>query len=200
MSFACLPLVAAWSYNLGLGPTDYLRLKPEDQAHHCDQMNILRPQIRKTKIRNAFHFPIGRKRATWVSMAGCDCSWESTENCQRAQRYAGFVVWHLALCVSTSGSIDRLTILHAAAVVRQNFRKALFLEQGTIGDDKDFSGKVCVKWKDSEFERQVRSESLNPLSSRRCKQPSATVARRRGSSPRATEKSTNTPRKCWFFA
>ena len=23
MSFACLPLVAAWSYNLGLGPTDY---------------------------------------------------------------------------------------------------------------------------------------------------------------------------------
>ena len=24
MSFACLPLVAAWSYNLGLGPTDYV--------------------------------------------------------------------------------------------------------------------------------------------------------------------------------
>ena len=22
-----------------------------------------------------------------------------------------------------------------------------------IGDDKDFSGKVCVKWKDTEFER-----------------------------------------------
>ena len=36
-----------------------------------------------------------------------------------------------------------------------------------------------MKWKDTEFERQVRSESLNPLSSRRCKQPSATVARRR---------------------
>ena len=37
--------------------------------------------------------------------------------------------------------------------------KALFftlkkaLEQGMIGDDKDFSGKVCVKWKDTEFER-----------------------------------------------
>ena len=44
---------------------------------------------------------------------------------------------------------------------------------------RTFSGKVCVKWKDSEFERQVRSESLNPLSSRRCKQPSTTVARRR---------------------
>ena len=27
MSFACLPLVAAWSYNLGLGPTDYIRLR-----------------------------------------------------------------------------------------------------------------------------------------------------------------------------
>ena len=33
-----------------------------------------------------------------------------------------------------------------------------------------------MKWKDTEFERQVRSESLNPLSSRRCKQPSATAA------------------------
>ena len=31
-----------------------------------------------------------------------------------------------------------------------------------IGDDKDFSGKVCVKWKDTELERQVRSESLIP--------------------------------------
>ena len=46
--------------------------------------------------------------------------------------------------------------------------KALFLtlkkalEQGMIGDDKDFSGKVCVKWKDTEFERQVRSASLIP--------------------------------------
>ena len=29
-----------------------------------------------------------------------------------------------------------------------------------IGDDKDFSGKVCVKWKDTEFERKVQSESL----------------------------------------
>ena len=30
--------------------------------------------------------------------------------------------------------------------------------------NKDFSGKVCVKWKDTEFERQVglRSESLIP--------------------------------------
>ena len=46
--------------------------------------------------------------------------------------------------------------------------KALFftlkkaLEQGMIGNDKDFSGKVCVKWKGTEFEQQVevRSESL----------------------------------------
>ena len=46
--------------------------------------------------------------------------------------------------------------------------KALFLtlkkaiEQGMIAEDKHFSGKVCVKWKDTEFERQVRSESLIP--------------------------------------
>ena len=32
-----------------------------------------------------------------------------------------------------------------------------------IGDDKDFSGKVCVKWKNTEFERQIlRSESVIP--------------------------------------
>ena len=34
------------------------------------------------------------------------------------------------------------------------------LEQGMIGDNKDFSGKVA--WKDNKFERQVRSESLIP--------------------------------------
>ena len=81
-----------------LGAVATLRLKPEDQAHHCDQMNILRDQIRKTKIRNGFRFQLGRKRATWVSPVACACSWESTENCPRAQRSAGFVVWHLAIC------------------------------------------------------------------------------------------------------
>ena len=52
--------------------------------------------------------------------------------------------------------------------MQSDVRKALFLTlnkalaQGMIGDDKDFLGKVCVKWKDTEFERQVRSESLIP--------------------------------------
>ena len=52
--------------------------------------------------------------------------------------------------------------------MQSDIGKALFLtlkkalEQGMIGDDNDFSGKVCVKWKDTEFERQVRSESLIP--------------------------------------
>ena len=52
--------------------------------------------------------------------------------------------------------------------MQSDIGKALFLtlkkvlEQGMIGDDKDFSGKVCLKWKDTEFERQVRSESLIP--------------------------------------
>ena len=50
--------------------------------------------------------------------------------------------------------------------MQSDIGKALFLilkkalEQGMIGDHKDFSGKVCVKWKDTEFERQVRSESF----------------------------------------
>ena len=65
--------------------------------------------------------------------------------------------------VTTSGSIDRSTI-H----MQSDMGKALFLtlkkalEQSMIGDEKDFSGKICVKWKDTEFERQVRSESLIP--------------------------------------
>ena len=47
--------------------------------------------------------------------------------------------------------------------MQSDIGKALFLtlkkalEQGMIGDNKDFSRKVCVKWKDTEFERQVSS-------------------------------------------
>ena len=37
-----------------LGAVATLRIKPEDQAHHCDHMNILRDQILKTKIGNGF--------------------------------------------------------------------------------------------------------------------------------------------------
>ena len=47
-----------------LGAVATVRLKPEDQAHHCDQMTILRDQILKTKIRNGIRFQLGRKRAT----------------------------------------------------------------------------------------------------------------------------------------
>ena len=59
-------------------------------------------------------------------------------------------------------SIDRRSYMQS------DVGKALFLtlskalEQGMIGEDTHFSGKVCVKWKDTEFERQVRSESLIP--------------------------------------
>ena len=61
--------------------------------------------------------------------------------------------------VSTSGSIDRWTIRRVQGSRTSGIGKALFLtlkkalEQGMIGGDKDFSGKVCVKWKDTEFER-----------------------------------------------
>ena len=47
-----------------VGAVATLRLKPEDQAHLCDHMNILRDQILKTKIRIGFRFQLGRKRMT----------------------------------------------------------------------------------------------------------------------------------------
>ena len=68
---------------------------------------------------------------------------------------------HLRLALSDP-SIGRRSYMQS------DIGKALFLslkkalEQGMIGDDKDISGKVCLKWKDTEFERQVRSESLIP--------------------------------------
>ena len=46
--------------------------------------------------------------------------------------------------------------------------KALFLtsnkavEHGLIGDDKDFFRKVCVKWKDTEIERQSNTSDRTP--------------------------------------
>ena len=73
-------------------------------------------------------------------------------------------MWHLGPLrfAPPDPSIDR------RSYKQSDIGKALFLtlkkalEQGMIGDNKDFSGKVCVKWKDTEFERQVRSESLIP--------------------------------------
>ena len=64
--------------------------------------------------------------------------------------------------VSSSGSIDRSMQSDVGRAMFLTLKKAL--EQGMIGDDKDFSGKACVKWNDTEFERQVRSESLIPRS------------------------------------
>ena len=70
---------------------------------------------------------------------------------------------HLRLALPDS-SIGRRSYMQS------DIGKALFLtlkkalEQGMIGNDKDFSRKVCVKWKDTEFEQQVevRSKSLIP--------------------------------------
>ena len=106
--------------------------------------------------------------------------------------------------VSTFGSIDRSTILQ---YMQSDIGKALFLtlkkalEQGMIGDDKDFSGKACLKWKDTEFERQVdlRSESSIPrgdaIHAQATVTASATVTQRRehSSSNREVVKH---PRKC----
>ena len=47
-----------------------------------------------------------------------------------------------------------------------------------IGDDKDFSGKVCVKWKDTEFERQVRSSSESLITRGEAIHAQATVSNR----------------------
>ena len=64
-----------------------------------------------------------------------------------------------------------------------------------IGDDKDFSGKVCLKWKDTEFERQVlvRSESLIPRGDVIHAQATVTQRRELSSSNREVDKH---PRKC----
>ena len=97
-----------------------------------------------------------------MSLAACHaaCSWESTENhenCRRSRsdlQASSCGTWPFA--VSTSGSIDPSTILRTT-YKQSDVGKALFLtlkkalEQDMIGDDKDFSGKVCVKWKDTEF-------------------------------------------------
>ena len=45
---------------------------------------------------------------------------------------SSYVVWIWAFAVSTSGSIDRRSFMQS------DVRKTLFLEQGMIGDDKDF--------------------------------------------------------------
>ena len=70
--------------------------------------------------------------------------------------------------------------------------------ESPIGDDKDFSGKVCVKWKDTEFERQVdlRSESLIPRGDAIHAQ--ATVSNRNAAEGALLEqpRSRQTPRKC----
>ena len=75
--------------------------------------------------------------------------------------------------------------------MQSNVRKGSLklLSREWLETTRTFSGKICIKWKDTEFERQVRSESLTPrgdASNRRQQY------RGGGSSPRATEKSTNT--------
>ena len=86
--------------------------------------------------------------------------------------------------------------------MQSDIGKALFLtlkkalEQGMIGNDTDFSGKVCVKWKDTQFERQVevRSESLIPRGEQaHSQQPGVTRRRELSSSNREVDKH---PRKC----
>ena len=93
-----------------------------------------------------------------------------------------------------------IKLVQQRSYMQSDYGKGLFLtlkealEQGMIGDDNDFSGKVCVKRKDTEFERQVRSESLIPPGDAIHAQVNRQQPYRGGgSSPRATEKSTNTP-------
>ena len=72
---------------------------------------------------------------------------------------------HLRLALPDP-SIGRPSYMQSDIVKARFLTLKKALEQGMIGSrkDKDFSGKVCVKWKDTEFERQVevRSENLTP--------------------------------------
>ena len=96
-----------------------------------------------------------------------------------------------SVLVSTSGSIDRLTILHTV-----ERREALFLtlnkalEHGIIGDDKDFfrEGLREVSGRTLSFSDRYRTKRKFDYA-RRCKQPQ----RSGGSSLQAPEKSKNTP-------
>ena len=69
-------------------------------------------------------------------------------------------------CVTMTVAIE----FHSRALIRAHVRSRRHFaklplqnsREGMIGDGKDFSGTVCLKWKDTEFERQVRSGSLIP--------------------------------------
>ena len=142
-----------------------------------------------------FHFiylyRIVEKNIVLIKLRSCWVGW-----CYALENDNNYVQGKFA--VSTSGSIDRSTILLLLVVHAIGHREGSVsyveesscLEQGMIGDDKDLSGKVCVKWKDNEFERQVGSESLIPRGGAIHAQ--ATVTRRRELSS-TTEKSTDTP-------
>ena len=89
-----------------LGAVATLRLKPEDQAHHRDQMNILRDQIRKTKIRNGFISNSDereRRESRWLVVTA-DGSRPKTVDVRSDLQASSCGTWPLA--VSTSGSID----------------------------------------------------------------------------------------------
>ena len=160
-------------------------------------MNILRDQLLKTKIRNGFHFQLGRKRATWVSLTSCACSWESTENCRRAQRSAGF--GQLALGgqhFRIHRLIDDPTCSRTGEALFLTLNKAL--EHGMIGDDKDF-------FKEGLRDRSGRTLSLSEsyeskVGFRAAMQ--ATVGNRTAAEGALLKhtRSRQHPRKCWFFA
>ena len=131
-------------------------------------MNILRDQIRKTEIsKTAFVSNADERERRESRQFSCLCLQLGVDRklstCAAICRLCRVAPGHLWLALPDQ-SIGR------PSYMQSDIGKALFLtlkkalEQGMIGirNDKDFSGKVCVKWKETEFERQVevRSKSL----------------------------------------
>ena len=134
-------------------------------------MNILRDHIRKTKIRHGFCFHLGRKRATWFSLAACDCSWESTENCRStcaAICNLRRVAAGLLRFAFPDPSIDRRSYMHAAG--RMSGRLCFLRSMNkALGDDKDFfRERSAWSGRTLELERHLgRKRKFD--SARRCK-------------------------------
>ena len=132
-----------------------------------------RPDSKKQKSETAFVSNLDERERRESRQFSCLCLqlgvdrklWTCAAICRLRRVAPGHLRYRLAL-PDPSIAIGRRSYLQS------DIGKALFLtlkkalEQGMIGNDKDFSGKVCVKWKDTEFERQVevlvRSESLIP--------------------------------------
>ena len=88
-----------------LGAVATLRLKPDDQAYHCDQMNIFRDQVLNTTTRNGFRSPTRTKESD-VSLASC--LWQNLLQTLLLQTYLFFHGYWLTMVLNTETLLSRI--------------------------------------------------------------------------------------------